>query len=104
MKRYDIFITDLAERDILEIARYISAELRAPDTALRFIDEIDEAVSKLELMPYKYALVLDEHLRGHGYRKVSIKNYIVFYRIDEDRRVVNVERVLYGRRDWIRIL
>lgn len=39
-----------------------------------------------------------------GYRKLIVKNYIVFFTIDEPNKVVDVERILYGRRDWLRIL
>lgn len=104
MEQYDVRITDLAERDILEIVRYITSELSAIEAALKLLDEIGEAISSLYSMPQKYSLVLDDRLRNLGYRKVSVRNYLVFYCIDEDNHVVNVERVLYGRRDWMRVL
>ena len=103
MKTYEINITDIAERDILEIARYVMQESYNVDTALRLIDEIETAISKLADMPH-YALVLDERLRKLGYRKINVKNYIVFFCIDEENLVVNIERILYSRRDWTRIL
>lgn len=104
MAEYDIRITDSAERDILEIARYISSELYAAEAALKLVDEIAAAISALSSIPQKYAYVLDERLRKLGYRKINLKNYIIFFCIDEDTRSVTVERVLYGRRDWLRIL
>ncbi|HBG16880.1 MAG TPA: hypothetical protein DDW93_08890 [Firmicutes bacterium] len=39
-----------------------------------------------------------------GYRKLIVKNYIVFFTINEKSKVVDVERILYARRDWLRIL
>jgi plasmid stabilization system protein ParE len=48
--------------------------------------------------------VRDERLAVMGFRILLIKNYIAFYTIDEPNKIVNVERILYGRRDWQRIL
>ena len=101
---YNFRITDLAERDILEIARYIISELHAVEAAIKLVDEIDSVISALASMPQRYAFVLDERLRNLGYRKVNVKNYIIFFCIDKDRHIVNIERILYGRRDWMRIL
>ena len=34
-----------------------------------------------------------------GMRKVPVDNYIVFYLVDNDNRIVIVDRVFYGGRD-----
>ena len=39
-----------------------------------------------------------------GYRKLVVKNYVVFYLIDEKNKVVEIGRILYGRRDWLSLL
>jgi toxin ParE1/3/4 len=48
--------------------------------------------------------VADERLAAIGYRKLIVKNYIIFFSIDEKAKVVDVERILYGRRNWRAIL
>ena len=35
------------------------------------------------------------------FRKLIVKNYIIFYRINEAEKVVNVERILHGSTNWI---
>jgi plasmid stabilization system protein ParE len=55
-------------------------------------------------MPQKSPAVRDDRLVSMGYRKLLIKNYVVFFTIDEQSQVVNLERILYARRDWLRIL
>jgi plasmid stabilization system protein ParE len=45
-----------------------------------------------------------ERLASMGYRKLQVKNYIAFFTINEKDGVVDVERILYTRRDWLRIL
>ena len=103
MKTYEINITDIAELDILEAARYLTQELYTIESALRLVDEIENTISKLAYMPH-YAFVIDERLRNLGYRKVNVRNYIVFFCIDEEHNVVNIERVLHGRQNWLKIL
>jgi plasmid stabilization system protein ParE len=73
-------------------------------TALKMMDTMDEAIAGLALMPQKCSFVTDKKLAMLGYRKLPIKNYIVFFTIDEKSKVVNVERILYARRDWHHIL
>ena len=104
MGKYRIDVSKPAENDLRDIVRYISSQLEAQMTALNMMDTIEEAIMGLADMPHKYPLVTDNHLATMGYRKLFIKNYIVFFTIDEKAKVVDVERILYARRDWLSIL
>jgi hypothetical protein len=33
-----------------------------------------------------------------------VKNYMLFFRVKKNEKIINVERFLYGPRDWINIL
>jgi plasmid stabilization system protein ParE len=68
------------------------------------MDIIEKTIGGLEEMPQRYPLVAEERLAAMGYRKSIIKNYIAFFTIDEKNKIVDVERILYARRDWLRIL
>jgi addiction module RelE/StbE family toxin len=104
MAGYRVDISEPAENDLRDIARYISAQLDAPMTAIKMIDALDEAIGGLANMPQKYPSIADDRLAAMGYRKLIVKNYIVFFTVDEKRKTVDVVRVLYARRDWLRIL
>lgn len=104
MENYDIVISEPAEKDLRDILRYIATQLSVPVTAEKMMDAMEEAIAALGLMPQKYPLVNDERLADLGYHKLIVKNYIVFYTIDETLKVVNVERILYAKRDWQYIL
>ena len=99
---YFVNITDIAEKDILSTAKYISDALKAPKAANNLLDEIEKHEEELEKNPYIYPLVSDEYLAEKGIKFILIKNYMLFYIINDD--VVNVIRFLYGRRDWKNIL
>lgn len=104
MARYKVDVSEPAENDLRDIVRYISAQLSAPITATKMMDAIEEAIGGLTDMPQKCPPVTDERLASMGYRKLVVKNYIAFFTINENSKVVDVERILYGRRDWLRIL
>ena len=104
MARYDIRHTKSSEADLTDILRYIAIELEMPETALRMIETIDNSIESLFTMPHRYPLVDDAHLASMGYRKMVVKNYIAFFTVDDDEKIVNVERILYARRDWLNIL
>ena len=104
MGNYRIDISDVAEGDLLDILSYISSQFSAPLTALSMLDLIESAIDGLSNMLQRYALAADEMLSVMGYRKLIVKNYIVFFTIDEQVKVVDVVRILYARRDWQNIL
>jgi len=104
MDVYSVNITEPAENDLRDIARYISSQLNAPTTALNMVRTIREAIAKLETGAFLYPLVRDDRLAALGYRPLIIKNYIAFYIVNEKEKTVDVDRILYGRRDWQNLL
>lgn len=104
MSKYNIQITEPAEKDLREIGTYISRELLERETAKRVILKIAEGINSLEDMPLRNALVSDERLAYKGIRKILVDNYIVFYSVDEGNEIVTIIRILYGRRDWVNLL
>lgn len=104
MAEYKVEVSQPAENDLRNMIRYISVQLSAPVAAENMLDLINEALSGLADMPQKCPLVTDERLASMGYRKLQVKNYIAFFTINEKDKVVDVERILYARRDWIHIL
>jgi toxin ParE1/3/4 len=87
-----------------DIIRYISAHLTAPVSAYHLMEIFEEALMSLSDLPQRYPLIEDELLLQLGYRKMIVKNYVVFFSVDEANKIVNVERILYGRRDWFRFI
>lgn len=104
MAKYKVDVSEPAENDFKDIARYITSQLSAPISALNMIELFEEALAGLSDMPQRHSFVSDERLAQMGYRKLLLKNYVVFYSIDEVNKVVDIERIMYSRRDWLRIL
>ena len=101
---YKVVISESADRDLDEILTYMVEKLSAAKAAADFADELDQRYSALERQPLMYELSRDNRLRKKGYRRFPVKNYIVFYTVDETTETVNVSRIFYGRRDYESIL
>ncbi|HZK02445.1 MAG TPA: type II toxin-antitoxin system RelE/ParE family toxin [Anaerovoracaceae bacterium] len=68
------------------------------------LNAMEQAMVSLGVMPHRALAVVDERLASIGYRKLTLKNYIIFFIIDDKAKVVDVERILFGRRSWRTIL
>ena len=101
---YSLNITDVAEEDILSAVRYIANVLKAPAAANNLLDEIEKHEKILENTPNIYSFASDEYLAEKGLKLIMIKNYILFYIVNENEKAVTVIRFLHSRRDWKNIL
>ena len=99
---YHYQITPLAQQDMDEIFDYISFALSSPQASERLIDKIQAAVEQICEFPFSRPLLNDAVLRDKGYRLLVIDNYNLFYIVKPE--TVVVIRVLYGRRDYGRLL
>ena len=101
---YTIRIMEPAQKEIRETYRYIADELNNPIAADRCILLIDGAIRSLKEHPGRFPLVRDDYLASKGYRMIVVKHHLVFFIVRENVKAVSVMRVLYGRRDWMRLL
>ena len=104
MKEYDVVLTRRAKNDIIDIGDYIAYTLLEPETAYRFVIGLRGAISTLQELPSRFALVDDLVLSSQEIHCMPYKNYYVFYEIEETMNTVVVLRVGYNRRNWKEIL
>ncbi len=57
------------------------------------------AVRSLESMPERNPLYKEEPWNSQGVRFVPVRNYLVFYTVNEETDTVSVARIMYGARD-----
>ncbi len=101
---YNLVFLPLAEKDIRGAAMYIANKLKTPSAAVNFVREIRKKVHNLLDMPYMYREYPGEPRNETIYRAMPVKNYIVFYTVCEDSKIVEIHRVLYARMDLTAIL
>jgi len=95
-------ISPLARKDLKDIKTYISEELENPIAAVNVISRIIKKIKNLKAMPGMGARLSSKVSFDTDYRFLVCGNYLAFYRHEE--KTVFVDRVLYGRRDYIKIL
>lgn len=99
--KYEIKVTRQALEQMREIAHYISYDLMAPEAADNLLDDLKASILKLSVLPKKYPLIEEEPWRSEGVRKIVVKNFLVYYWIDEEYNKVQVTAVIYSKRDQI---
>jgi toxin ParE1/3/4 len=87
---YVVFILEEALEDLTTIVAHISAENVAAAETLGN-ELIDEAMS-LELMPYRGSVVKKQP----ALRKLIHGNYLVYYRIKEPEKAVEIVSFVHG--------
>jgi len=95
-------ISPLANDDLLSIKEYIEQELGNPTAATSTIAKIIKSLKMLTTFPLSGVLLSSTIDIETDYRFVVSRNYISFYRYIDDTVFVN--RVLYAKRDYVKIL
>ena len=100
MESYKVRIFPAAEQDLMDIVDYLNT--LSADAALRIYDKITEEIACLSQMPERCPRPKDLALAAKGYRYLIVENYLVFYVVEGD--VVQIRRILYGRRNYLPLL
>jgi plasmid stabilization system protein ParE len=98
----ELIVSPLAKADMREIGDYISRELRNPDAALRMLGRLKKAMLPLHDFPEMGAPLLVSGKQSVPYRYLVCGQYLIFYHLEAER--VLVDRVLFGRRDYMALL
>ncbi|MDR1135047.1 MAG: type II toxin-antitoxin system RelE/ParE family toxin [Clostridiales Family XIII bacterium] len=93
-----------AQVDISETCQYITDVLHSPSAASGYIALIDNTIQSLKNNPCRSPLVRNDYLASKGYRITLVKKHLIFYIVHDEIKTVSVMRVLYERRDWLRLL
>ena len=91
-----------ARRDLDDIWDYIVTDLCNASAAERVVNDILDVVEQLENFSEMGALLASIANVDSDYRFIVSGNYLIFYRVSGMN--VYVDRILYGRRDYLRIL
>ena len=100
MEKYKVVIFPTAQQDLMDVIDYLNT--LSPSAALSYYDELTEQIASLSELPERCPHPKDLTLASRGYRYLVVRNYIIFYVICDD--VVQIRRILYGRRDYGKLL
>jgi len=101
---YNIEYLPIARQDIEAIVLYISGQLKAPQAALDLLDALEHAILLLSEFPYAHSVYRPKARLEEEYRLLPVKNYAVFYTVSEQKKLVEIRRVLYAKMDLDRVI
>ena len=104
MAKYKVKITRQARAQLQEIRDYIATTFLELGTARRMVQLLRAEIASLADMPERIKLIDEEPWRSYGFRKIRVKNYYVYFWINEDKKQVQVVAVIYVKRNQARQL
>ncbi len=96
---YKLSYLPVAKFDIADAVNYISDKLFAPKAALDLLDALDKSILRLADFPYSCRIYQPVMPLEQEYRIMTVKNYAVFYTVNEQEKLVEIYRVIYAKRD-----
>ena len=96
---YKVLFRNLAEQDVIETLTYIKKKLKNPQAAAALSKALKDAVKSLTTMPYINPVMFPAFPLKREIRTKLVKNYLVLYSVNEEKKTVTIERVLYARKD-----
>jgi len=95
-------ISPEAQSDLHGLKEYITTELENPTAAVKIVAKIMKAIRGLTDFPASGVPLSSIVDIPNDYRFLVCGNYLVFYRYKDGN--ISIMRVIYDRRDYIKIL
>ncbi|MCR5308120.1 MAG: type II toxin-antitoxin system RelE/ParE family toxin [bacterium] len=96
---YEIIISTEAHDDLEGIYDYIANVLLLPKIAWNMIEKFYESIKSLETMPKRHKIIDNPYLTNDNIRSYQIKNYKIYYYVDESKKIVIILRITYYKMD-----
>ena len=98
--KYQVRLLRVAEEDFIEIISFIAAD---NSTAAESIaSKIEKNLDLLSGNPNLGRIPREEEIRNLGYRYLIVKNYLIFYTIED--KTIFIHRILHSARNYKTIL
>jgi plasmid stabilization system protein ParE len=97
--KYSYRFAPRANGDLEETLKYIERELKNPKAAEDFSVKLFEKIDAVRNFPDLGKAVDNEYIIDQTLRRFMVDNYVVFYKPDENARVILIVRIVYGKRN-----
>ena len=92
MKYIIVFLPEAME-DSKDIRQYLSQYYES--TVRNFFTLLKKRTDSLKSNPY----IAQTYPERPSYRRMVVDDYLVFYKVDEDKKLIEIHRILHGSRD-----
>lgn len=101
---YKIEFLPIAKKDIDDITYYISHSLKNIKAAKKLRNLFMSGIEDILEFPYGSPIYQQKIAQGKDYRCYKVKNFLIFYNINEEKRIITILRILYQKMDISKIL
>jgi len=99
LDKYSIVFWKKARRDLEGIYAYIAVDCMEPEIARSVLEKIQETIQSLETMPNRYREIRQGKYAKMGYRKVSAKKFMIFYKVSAQQKKVSIVTIQHEAKD-----
>lgn len=104
MMKYIVEVSETAKEDLKNIIEYLRNELAGEIIADKYKILFKKELKNLENIAGSMP-ILDESLTGlKNIKKINVKNYIIFYIVNEEKHKAFVLRIGHAFMDWEKYL
>lgn len=101
---YTVVKTATIDSLLRDIVWYLRDVTEGVSASLDLIDTLEQAASQLAVFPRMGAVPASATLARRGYRRIILGTYVVFYKVDDERRQVVLYGLFHNRRDYEALL
>ncbi len=98
---YKIYYSFEAEDDFQDIFDYIA--LDSVQNAVKYLSKMEKEILKLEKMPDIGVRPRYEELVSLGLKVLIFEKYLIFYRVRETEKEVEIVRILNSQRNYVKL-
>lgn len=99
MSPYRVKVTKQAIEHLQGIRDHLLFEFFAPNASRDMLALLSKSIASLAANPYRIKTIDEEPWGSRGVRKLIVKNYYVYFWINEDIKTVYVIAVIFSGRD-----
>lgn len=96
---YNVRLTAEAEKDLRGIFEYIAFDLQSVQNAVGQLERLERRIVSLNDMPERFQIYEKEPWHRRNLRVMPVDNYLIFYMVNQEKRIVTIMRVMYSGRD-----
>lgn len=100
-QEFEVEFTNECIEEMEEIYKYISNNLKENKVAKKLMQDVTSKVLNLKNTPELYMKIGKNDKLKREYHRMVVKNYIVLYTIDYEKRTVYISHMIYGRRNYL---
>ncbi len=89
---YKVEVSHRYVYDMNACLNYISDVLCNGDAAIKLKNKADATINEIAKNPYIYSSYISNIKLKNEYRKAKVNKYYIFFRIDEERKVISSEK------------